>query len=377
MSKPLPAEAGIALGLVVFLAASAQAAEAVPERADGGLALPQWEDSSTTSLPGSGLWPDDFNPALIVHPAMLSPGEGDAAQAQPAEEVQAEEDSWLRFLPRSLFSNRKQQPAIEPVIADLPAEHLRAIEDAPGDDRVLDPQGILGEAQSEELTRLLAFHAENAGVEARFLLLDADQQLPPGTDLSRIASGEIVRGSVCLVVYPLGAPQRARLFLTRNVTQEVPPAYLESLAAACRRDAAETPDAAEQLQRFATQLSIRLFWLERAYPTVKPEPVLSTLPTVRSSEPPSVQSLSEVTLPGAPPARDRLALDRVSRQWLPYVGLGLAGLLCAAMVSTLLIRWRRRRHSQSVWLLSDDELRHPARFGGPHCGGCGASVKYG
>jgi hypothetical protein len=214
-------------------------------------------------------------------------------------------------------------------------------------------------------------------VEARFLLLDADQQLPAGADLSRIASGELVRGSVCLVVYPLGAPQRARLFLTRNVTQEVPPAYLESLAAACRRDAAETPDAVEQLQRFATQLSIRLFWLERAYPLVKPESVLTALPAFKKLDPPSVQSLSEVTVPGTPPARDRPTLDVFGRQWLPYVGLGLAGLLAVATVSLLLVRWRRRRHSQSVWLLSDDDFRHPARFGGPHCGGCGAFVKYG
>ena len=372
MRMALPAQAGIVLGLVALLAEGTQAAAEVrPEKADGGLALPEWEDSATTSLPGNGLWPDDFNPALIIHPAMLSPGEGDAAQAQ------AEEDSWLRFLPRSLFSNRKQQPSIEPTLVDLPAEHLRASENTPGDTRVLDPQGILGEAQTEDLTRLLAFHAENAGVEARFLLLDADQQLPPGTELSRIASGELVRGSVCLVVYPLGAPQRARLFLTRNVTQAVPPAYLESLAAACRRDAAETPDAVEQLQRFATQLSIRLFWLERAYPAVKPEPALTALPAFESPEPPSVQSLSEVTLPGPPPARDRLAFDVMRSPWLPYVGLGLAGLLIVATVSLLMVRWRRRRHSQSVWLLSDDDLHHPARFGGPHCGGCGASVKYG
>lgn len=378
MSMQVTAQGRIALLLLslffAFLPAGARAdAEGAADKtADGGLALPQWEESATTGIANSGLWPDDFNPALIIHPPMLS--EGDAMQPQ---QVQAEEDSWLRFLPRSLFSNRKPQPASEPILVDLPVEHLHAAETFPGDARVLDPQGILGEAPTGELTRLLAFHAENAGVEARFLLLDADQQLPPGADLSRVASGQLVRGSVCLVVYPLGAPQRARLFLTRNVTQEVPPAYLESLAAACRRDAAETPDAAEQLQRFATQLSIRLFWLERAYPAVKPESTAAILPAIENPDPPSVQSLSEVTVPGASPVRDRLMLDLFDRRWLPHVGLGLAAALGATTGSMLLVRWRRRRHSQSVWLLSDDDLRHPARFGGPHCGGCGASVKYG
>lgn len=363
-----PAMVRILLGLAAVQVAGTRAAS---ERPDGGLALPQWEESATGVLPSSGLWPDDFNPNLIIHPAMVSQGDA-AVQAED------EEDSWLRFLPRSLFSNRKTPPAPEPALADISPEALRASENAPGDTRVLDPQGILGEAQTEDLTRLLFFHAENAGVEARFLVLDSGQQLPPATDLSRLASGEVARGSACLVVYPLGAPQRARLFLTRNVTQAAPAAYLESLAAACRRDAVETPDPVEQLQRFATQLSIRLFWLERAYPAVKPEPVLNVLPpSPETPEPSSVPVLSEVTVPGPPPSRDRFSLETFGREWLPYVGSGFAGLLVVAGVSIMFIRWRRRRHSQTVWLLPDYDHRHPVRFGGPHCGGCGATVKYG
>lgn len=340
------------------------------EKADRGLTLPQWIDGSDTGLVDSGLWPDNFNAALIVHPATLSPGQSESEPEQT-------EESWLRFLPRGLFSNRKPQPAAEPALTDISAEALRAGENAPGDTRLLDPQGILGEAQTEDLIRLLAYHAENAGVEARFLLLDAGQQLPAGADLSRMASGALADSSACLVVYPLGAPQRARLFLTRNVTQAAPAGYLETLAAACRREAEETPDSVEQLQRFATQLSIRLFWLERAYPAVKPEINLPALPADKPPEPLAAPALSEITLPTREPALEPIPFTVIRRLWLPYVGIAAAGILAIALTCLMLARWRRRRQSQTVWLLPDSDMPHDPRFGGPHCGACGASVKYG
>ncbi len=370
MNKPSLAHAHILFGLIALFAAGLRTdAEARLETDDGVLGLPKWEESMPLDSPGGGLWPNDFNPAQVIHLAPVYMGENDVAQLGG--------DSWLRFLPHSLLSNRKPQQTIEPALVDISAEALRASENAAGDARVIDPQGILGEAQTEDLARFLAFHSENAGVEARFLLLDADQQLPPGVDLSRIASGELARGSGCFVVYPLGAPQRARLFLSQNVTRAVATAYLETLLAACRRDALESSDPIEQLQRFAAQLSTRLFWLERAYPAVKPELSLVVLPISGTSPQAPVPSLSEVGIPGSTPSTEYFSLAAFRQKWLPWIGLGL---LCVLIVATLIIilaRWLRRRHRQTVWLLPDYEHRQPMRFGGPHCGACGASVKYG
>ncbi|MCE9520262.1 MAG: hypothetical protein K8R87_12010 [Verrucomicrobia bacterium] len=339
------------------------------EKADRFLALPQWEERDHLDSLGAGLWPDDFNPALIIHPAMLSKGENDAAQVA--------DDSWLRFLPRSLFSNRKAHETIEPALVDISAEALRAGENAPGNTRVIDPQGILGEAQTEDLTRFLVFHSENANVEARFFLLDVGQQLPPGVDLSQIASGEIARGSGCLVVYPLGAPQRARLFLSQNVTRCVEANYLETLAAACRLDAQKASDPVEQLQRFATQLSTRLFWLERAFPAVKPEPAVVVLPALEAHPQEPVPTLSEVSLTGSVQSVERFSFAVFRQRWLPWIGLGLTGALLVATIAIMFVRWLRRRRRQTVWILPDYDHRQPMRFGGPHCGACGATVKYG
>src|SRR4051794_1146768 len=92
----------IALGMLVLLTTGLTALRAArTEKGDRALTLPKWEDGSATGVLDSGLWPDDFNGALIVHPATLSPGQSDS------ESEQAEDDSWLRFLPRGLFGNRK------------------------------------------------------------------------------------------------------------------------------------------------------------------------------------------------------------------------------------------------------------------------------
>lgn len=367
--KPAPVRIClVALG-TMFAAGVRSDALVRSDHADANLALPKWEESDSNELPGGGLWPDDFNPALIIHPATVYTGGNDAAKAG--------DDSWLRFLPRSLLGTRKQDPDIEPVLTEISDEMIRAGENAPGDTRVIDPQGILGEAQTEDLSRFLAFHSENAVVEARFLLLDAEQQLPPGADLSRIASGEIARGTGCLVVYPLGAPRRARIFLSQNVTKIVATAYLETLAAACRRDALEATDPVEQLQRFATQLSTRLFWLEQAHPAVKPEPAAVASPALETAPLAPVLTLSEVAPPDPVPRREHFVASLLRQKWLPWIGVGLISLLMIAMILFMLIRRTRRLRRQTVWLLPDYDHRQPVRFGGPHCGACGATVKYG
>lgn len=359
------AAAGVVLAQIVLAAAV---------RADGVLSLPQWTEDEFVLPPlGGGLWPDDFNPADVVHPALAT----DPA-AEEAARAQAENDAWLRFIPRSLFSGRRSDRPEEPPLVEISREALHAAENAPSSSLLLDPQGLLPETQTEDLSRLLAFHAENAGVGASFLMLDARQKLPPDADLSRLASGSLTRGAICLAVYPLGAPTRARLFLSQRVTQSVDAAYLQAMAGACIREAAEIPDPIEQLQRFATQLSIRLFWLERAFPAVKPEPVAVDEPVAETGpQPLSEVAATEPAVAVTVAAPVASALETFWRQWGWQLAGGGAFVVALAVAGILLLRWRARRLRRTVWLLPDYDLRHAPRFGGAHCGACGASVNYG
>jgi hypothetical protein len=368
----------VALGLSV----TAQlVAESDQEKSRAPLPLPQWSRPGETVDPdfpprlGGGLWPDDFNADEIIHPAIVSPSDQEMAQSAVSEQ-----DSWLRFLPRGLFSGKRADaPPAEPPPVEISSEVWRACENAPGSTRLVDPQGLMTEAQTEDLSRLLAFHAERAAVTACVLLIDRFQKLPADADLAKLASGEFARGSSCIVVYPLGAPARARLLLTQSVSQAADPAYFQTIASACIRDALETPDPVEQLQRYATQLSIRLFWLERAYPVLKPkliepsapvaqEPLAIEEPQEPLSEVASVNSPVAAPAENIPPSWERMKFEMLT---------ALGGFVLFVLGIIMLLRWRKRVARRTIWILPDYDHHQPVRFGGQHCGGSGASLHYG
>ena len=325
------------------------------------LPLPRWM-GEVPRPNGSDLWPEDFMPSEIAHPP--SPDEEAAAARE-------ESDSWMRFLPSSLFKGKnKRQPPSKVPIENVSDEVLRAAEHVPETVHLLDPQSLLGEAQTEDITRLLASHTGDAAVDLFVLVLDRYQQVPSDADLTRLASGAVARGANCLAVVPLGAPDRARLFFTQSVMEKVPASYLSTLAAGCARDAAETTEPMGQLERYAMQLCVQLFWLERAYPAIKPPPV-EIRPAIVEQQP-----LQEVATEAAPQVKE----SKFQTLWQKYSRVvlgGAVGLVALLIAAVLFIRWNRRRSRQSVWLLPEFDHKHPVRFSGPHCGGCGAKMNYG
>lgn len=367
-------------------------------RREEALPLPAWPAADRNTLQAErSLWPEDFDPNEVVHPAnVVSPA------TKPGDD-----EGWSHFLPRGLFSGSAKKEAAASAAAplkDMPLDAWRACEEMPTETRLFDPQGLLSETQAEDLRRLLSFHSGRAGVAAAMVLLDARQKLPLGAELSRLAGGALARVPACIVVYPLGEPDRTRVFFTQAVARVAEPSYLENLASTCIREASSNPDPVEQVQRFGIQLSIRLFWLERAYPALQPAPVTPpALPVPETvTEAPSVPSkpviklakapavvpittaqeqppLSEVTpFQSAPSLASRAGAFLTQNKIGLFILVGivvLAGLLAVGIL--MLLRWRRRQLRQSVWLLPDRNTPSPNRLGGTHCGASGAYIQYG
>ena len=338
------------------------------EKQEGGPVLPKWLEEASPAPLGGGLWPEDFKPADVVHPA-------DATAVTPNEEMVGSKESWLRFIPKGILGGRAQAaspPA--PALVNLPAEALSVCEKLPGSTLLMDPESLLTGAQTEDITRFLSFHAERAGIPAYFLIIGPNQALAPDSDLTALASGDLVRKPACLVVYPFAAPARARIFFSRPVSKVVEHAYLQSLSATCIAETSGKRDPMEQLQHFAMQLSIRLSWLERTYPNAKDMPQER-----KSAAGPAKASpvlLREVT--PSPPKVSLLARCELwMKRWGVVVFCSFAVLVAGIVALVLLRRWQKRRLSQMVWILPDFDHRHPVRFGGPHCGGCGATVRFG
>jgi hypothetical protein len=352
------------------------------------LPLPAWNDhdiilmaAEPEAIPLGGLlWPDGFGPESILPPETTTPRiPPDALMAEDSSGLLAprRREGFLLFMPkaRPLHSGSPTQPATTPPqnLIDVGADFLRECEELEPEACLLDPHALLAETQSEDLRRLLTYHAGEASTFANFLLLDSDEQLPASVDLSKVAGGRLIQRHSCLAVYPVAEPWRARIFMTREIASGVPAEYLRGILQACVQDAMRASDSVEQLQRFATQLSIRLIWMERAHPAIFTSAAENT-PPVKTDVSPPPATLAEVAHVPILPVEKPLDY----RPWQPMgiiAGGALAGLLLLIAILRWMLRWRRRRMRNAVWLLPEVEVKQ--RFGGPHCGQGGVWIRYG
>jgi len=341
------------------------------------LPLPNWETKEVQP------------PRTRAHLSPLLP------EAPPEERF----DPFKLFIPQSLPVKTAEVPPPPLVkLRTVEASVLQAAEQMPEDSLLLDPQGLLPEIQSDDLRRLLSNHASEAYITAHILLIDHDQVLAKDANLTGLASGVLTKKPSCLIVYPMGEPKRARLFTSLEISKATPVGYLAKMASDCVRDAQQVTNDVQQLERFATQISIRLFWLERAFQFKDPEKDTETAPAdAPSSATPSLPSASPSPAP-APKASTEAAKEAeldllpevvpappptiipagaVEKWTVIAVKIAWSLAIIAAVLATSigLWRWRNRRMRQMVWLLP--EVEHVERLGGSHCGGCGASIKYG
>ncbi|MFZ4764494.1 MAG: hypothetical protein ACOYMN_06025, partial [Roseimicrobium sp.] len=180
---------------------------------------------------------------------------------------------------------------------------------------------------------------------------------------TRLSDGRLSQGHSCVAAYPLGEPWRARLFMTPLLVT-LPPDYLRGILAACVQDAMQASDPIEQLQRFSIQLSIRLIWLERAFP--------ATFETSQSV-PAVTATLTDVTIPVAD--GNPFALWQINWEFVAKIAACVLGAVVLLLVTFLALRgWLIRRERNSVWILP--EAPSTPHLGGAHCGHGGAWIRY-
>ncbi|MGC3992212.1 MAG: hypothetical protein QM796_21460 [Chthoniobacteraceae bacterium] len=363
----------LALTLLLPIFASAQELEELP--------LPKWTDEAGDTVPperqlGGLLWPEGYKPDGAA---------GESANEGPM--IPKDDRGVLLFIPKP---NIGTGPVLAPNtlpkdLIEVDSTYLQRCETLEEGEHVLDPEGLLHETQGEDLRRLLNYHVGQSTISAYVLLLDAHQKLPASVPLTRVAGGRLTKERSCLVVYPLGSTRRARLFMSKEITQTVTPAYLRTLVQGCMIDAMQASDPIDQLQRFAIQLSVRLIWLERAHTLPEFVRPIPSAPKVAAAEadPESAPATSE---PGAELLPEIAAKDEpVQKPWLKLppamqamgkkAGPIGAGALALLVLGLWIRRAQRRRNRRAVWLLP--EVEYKKRLGGQHCGGGGASIRYG
>ena len=352
---------------------------------DKVLPLPQWqpiqgeapaEVPTTGPLIGSPLIPD----ALLTEDDLQDlKGKLQSSPPSLAEGIQNTPDTEFDlslFLPDSLLgktalSNAQAAPTPAGQLRPLESAFLDVCRKSPRDVDLIDPDSHVSETQREDLVRFLDFHNRDSKISACLVVTDRDQIIPEGVDLSQFASGMVRERDSCLVVYPLGEPWRARLFLSNSVHQKAGADYLQSLIEDCATDAREVTDPLEQLHRFTVRLSIRLFWLEKV--THSQSPVLAAAPIPPLSA--DFTEKREAALTAAIQHADttpNLTVDSLA-PW-KWVFFSIITACAVFAMSALALGYRRRQMRQRVWMLPEVEVA--ARLGGTFSGGGGAYLKY-
>ncbi len=255
----------------------------------------------------------------------------------------------------------RQNPTPAVALREVPEVVLEALPQVPLNEYLINPQSLMTELPALDLERLLQFHASEARILLYVLVLDRDQTISDAARLNDLAGRLLAGREICLVVYPLGEPWRARFMVSQGVQQSASVAGLSEMAEDCIQDALLTNDPDHQLQRFAVKLSTRLFWLEKnltkAVPVMKRGAVFH-----------------EVT---RKPLMAAAVHSGLSWPVLHMAAVSALSVMIGAGLILALRFWSRARALKKqlpVWMLPEIEVQ--PRLGGAFSGGAGAMIHF-
>jgi len=222
---------------------------------------------------------------------------------------------------------------------------------------LVDPQGLLGTKDARDRESFLNYHAGDSEVDLFVYLFDGHQTIPSEVRDEELVERHFAEGKPAVVVfYYLGAPQKSDIAVSPRLSEAVSVAEQRRALVSSVEEALEKADAIAQFEAFCVQLSIRIYWMERAAGLVAEAPAV---PVVRASKPAPVEAGEPPVLAGA-------------RRWAERYGVP-GGIFASALgiAAGALVAARRRRR-----------FRFPAfdvspRLGGAHAAGIGAVISFG
>lgn len=232
---------------------------------------------------------------------------------------------------------------------DLPADFQASYFTETPSGSIIDPQHLITNARRDGLRTFLEFHDNEARSHICLLVLDATQRLPADRDLNDLHKRWFGQELTALVVYNFGYPELSRVIFGEYADKKVPEATRRDACLESITESLDATNAEEQLERFITELSRRLYWVEGAFHGAEKKAAKATKPT------------SEI-LPERGISAGRAALRA-----------GLLGLSCLVGLGATLLHLQRRAALKSFHF--PDRTIHP-RLGAPLGGGSRITVHF-
>lgn len=298
--------------------------------------LPEWSEGDSEMLDSGMLIPG----SVLLGTETVNPetGHSDEVAAVPAPDP-AEE---------------VEEPP-EPPASEIPEEFLASYFDARPETMLVDPQHLLSQQEYLDQLGFLRHHASDSEVDLFVYLFDAEQEIPGEVRVEELVESFFAGDRPAAVAfYFCGAPQRSKIMLGPQLAGLVSESEQRRMLSSSVTKALDKANMVDQLEGFAVQLSIRLYWVEKEFTDVpETDQPLVELPEVPAPEPEGNRFMEWLV---------------VVRPWAIWIGGGLL-LGLAGWLGWLQLRRRLRYRFP--------EIEVAARLGGEHGAGIGAVLTFG
>ena len=328
--------------------------------------LPELPAPSTEVLPGG----DEPEEVLFPDPISWTPGDWQALQ-----DGELVSGYYLLGLPSqagqdyfpSIPSDQLDLP--EPETGDEPdgidrswisQDALLAYFARKPERELMDPQGLLSQQSYNDRAAFLEYHRRDSDVPIYIYLFDGSQEVPAGYDVNdQLRSQLSDQGPALLAYYFLGRPDKAEVAISPSLRDQLSLLEYRRILDTAIREASEKSDPVDQLEGFAVQLSIRMYWVERNLREAKQKQTL-------------LSGLADI-LPaskGGAPAQPGAGKEATFRRFGPWI----FGAFVISIAAALGFVGRRISLGKRRYTFPEPDA--PVRLDAPHAAGIGAVIHF-
>ncbi len=229
---------------------------------------------------------------------------------------------------------------------------------------LIDPQGLLSRQAYTDREAFLTYHRRDSNIPIFIYLFDGPQEVPVGYDVEGQLKSQLAgQGPALLAYYFLGRPDKSKVAMSPSLRQSLSLLEYQRILESAISEASEKSDPIDQLEGFSVQLSIRMYWIERAMrEAAESEATLPGLSTVL----PSIQA-KNVT---AKPEQKKQKVIFLLKQYRSHIAAGAIILLAG------IAGWFARKLNQKKkrYYLPESDLHR--RLDAPYAAGVGAVLHF-
>lgn len=218
---------------------------------------------------------------------------------------------------------------------------------------LLDPQKIMSRQEFRDRLSFLKYHASDSNVDFYVYLFDEQQIIPPIVQADELFAKYFSGGRSALILfYFMGAPERSEIHLSPELMRAVGEADRVRALQSSINQAIVKSQPVDQLDGFCVQMSIRIYWMEKAMETG----VVARVPQPEPAELKKRKTAARVS-----------AVTAWFEEWKLPLCIGVAVFVVGMSFGAI------RRHREKFHLA---EFEVAPRLGGAHAAGVGAVISY-